>query len=98
MRNPYRSEFRARAIASVRAGKQIKTTAYELGISAGCLHNWLPQDHVDRGEITGTTTSEAPELRVARKRIREPETELAIIRQAATHLGEDKPHPKGFTR
>jgi transposase len=96
--NPYPAEFRARAIALVRSGKQINTTAYELGISAGCLHNWLKQDRVDRGEIIGTTTAEAPELRAARKRIRELETELAIIRQASTFLGQDKPHPKGFTR
>ena len=26
------------------------------------------------------------------------ETELAIVRQAATFLGEDKPRPKGSTR
>ncbi len=38
------------------------------------------------------------ELRAARKRIRELETELVIIRQAAKFLGENEPHPKGFTR
>ena len=71
MPDPYPPEFRARAIALIRSGKQIKITAYELGISAGCLHNWLKQDRIDRGEITGTTTVEAPELHAARKRIRE---------------------------
>ena len=71
MPDPYPPEFRARAIALVRSGKQIKITAYELGISSGCLHNWLKQDRIDRGEITGTTTVEAPELRAACKRIRE---------------------------
>lgn len=35
--DPYPPEFRARAIVLVRAGRQIKATAYELGISAGCL-------------------------------------------------------------
>lgn len=98
MPNPYPVEFRARAIALVRSGKQINTTAYELGISAGCLHNWLKQDLIDRGEITGVPTSESAELRAAKKRIRELETELAIIRQAAKFLGEEKPHPKGSTR
>ncbi len=52
---PYPPEFRARAIALVRSGKQVKQTAYELGISAGCLHKWLKQDRIDRGEIPGTT-------------------------------------------
>ena len=98
MPRPYPPEFRARAVALVRSGKQVKQTAYELGISAGCLHVWLKQDRIDRGEITGVPTSESAELRAARKRIRELERELAIIRQAATFLAEDKPRPKGFTR
>ena len=98
MPRPYPPEFRSRAIALVRSGKQIKQTAYELGISSGCLHEWLKRDRIDRGEIAGTPTSESAELRAARKRIRELESELAIIRQASKFLAEDKPHPKGFTR
>lgn len=50
MPHPYPPEFPARAIAVVRSGKQIKQTAYELGISGGCLHEWLKQDRIDRGE------------------------------------------------
>jgi len=95
---PYPPEFRARAIALVRSGKQVQQTAYELGISAGCLHGWLKQDRIDCGEIPGKTTIESVELRAARKRIRELETELAIVRQAGKFLGPDSPHPKGFTR
>jgi hypothetical protein len=38
------------------------------------------------------------ELRAARRRIRELETDLVIIRQAARFLGEDRPRPKGSTR
>lgn len=94
MPRPYPPEFRARAVALVRSGKQVKQTAYELGISSGCLHEWLKQDRIDRGEITGVATSESAELRAARKRIRELERELAIVRQAAKLLEEDKPHPK----
>ena len=98
MPRPYPPEFRAHAVALVRSGKQVKQTAYELGIRAGCLHNWVRQDQIDRGERPGTTTSESAELRAARKRIGELETELAIVRQAAKFLAQDKPHPKGFTR
>lgn len=76
----------------------MKQTAYELGISAGCLHEWIKQDRIDSGEIAGRTTGESAELRAARKKIRELETELAIIRQAAKFLGEDRPNPKGSTR
>jgi len=95
---PYPPEFRARAIALVGSGKPVQQTAYELGFSPGCLHEWLKQDRIDRGEIPGKTTTESAELRAARKRIRELETELAIIRQAAKFLDQDKPHPKGSTQ
>jgi transposase-like protein len=98
MPRPYPPEFRARAIALVRSGKEVKQTAYDLGISAGCLHGWLKQDRIDRGEIPGKTTAESAELRAARRRIRELETELAIVRQAGKFLGEGRPHPKGSTR
>ena len=98
MPRPYPPEFRARAVALIRSGKQVKQTAYELGISAGCLHNWVRQDQIDRRERSGISTSESAELRAARRRIRELETELAIVRQAAKFLDQDKPHPKGFTR
>lgn len=39
-------------------------------------------------------SGESTELRAARRRIRELETELAIVRQAATFLGEDTTPPK----
>lgn len=98
MPRPYPSEFRARAIALVRSGKQVKQTAYELGVSAGCLHGWLKQDLIDCGEVPGRTSVESVELRAAHRKIRELETELAIVRQAGKFLGPDRPHPKGSTR
>jgi hypothetical protein len=51
-----------------------------------------------RGEIPGVSTSESAELRAAPRRIRELETELAVVRQAAKFLGEDRPAPKGSSR
>lgn len=51
--------------------------------SAPCLRNWVRQDRIDRGELDGVAISEPADLRAARKRIRELETELAIIRQAS---------------
>lgn len=46
---PYPPEFRARAIALVRAGKQAKQTAVELGIHPVTLSNWIRQDDIDNG-------------------------------------------------
>jgi transposase-like protein len=85
-------------VALVRAGKTITTTAAELGISQSCLHNWIRQDLVNRGELPGVTTSESVELRRARKRIRQLELEVEILTKASQFLAEEKPHPKGFTR
>lgn len=98
MPKPYPAEFRYRAVALVRAGRRVTEVAPSLGISEGCLRNWVRQDRIDHGEITGTTTTESADLKAARKRIHELEREVEILRVASKLLGEDKPHPKGFTR
>jgi transposase-like protein len=46
---PYPPEFRARAIALVRACKRAKQTAVELGIHPVTLSKWLRQDDIDQG-------------------------------------------------
>jgi transposase len=95
----YPAEFRTRAIALVRAGKEQKQTAEELGIHPVTLSKWIRQDDIDRGLRPGVPTRESAELRAAKRRIRELETELAIIRQAAKFLDEEqRPRPKGSTR
>lgn len=91
----YPTEFRTRAIALVRAGKPAKQTAAELGIHPVTLSKWLRQDDIDNGLRPGKPSAESAELRAARRRIRELETELAIIRHAAKFLGEDTSGPKG---
>ena len=98
MPRAYPAEFRARAVALVRAGKEQKQTATELGIHPVTLSKWVKQDRIDRGEMVGVSSAESVELRAARRRIRELETELLIVRQAATFLGEDRPRPKGSSR
>lgn len=98
MPRPYPPEFRARAVALVRSGKQAKQTAVELGIHPVTLSTWIRQDDIDNGRRPGVPTSESAELRAARRRIRELETELAIVRQAAKFLDEESPRPKGSTR
>ena len=44
------------------------------------------------------TTPESTELAKARKRIRQLEAEVEILKRAAKLLGEDRPDPKGSTR
>jgi len=98
MPRPFPAEFRLRAVALVRAGKPITTAAVQLGVSAAALHGWVRQDQIDRGERPGMSTPETAELARAKKRIRQLETEVEILKIAAKLLGEDRPGPKGFTR
>ena len=98
MPRPYPPEFRASAIALVRAGKQAKQTAVEPGIHPVTLPNWIRQDDIDNGRRPGVPTSESAELRTSKRRIRELEAELLIVRQAAKFLDEEGPRPKGSSR
>ena len=89
--------FRLRAVAFVRAGKPIRTAAVQLGVSAAALHGWVRQDQIDRGERPGTTSPETAELAKAKKRVRQLESAVEILKVAARLLGEDRPGSKGFT-
>ena len=98
MPRSYPVEFRVRAVALVRSGRTVSSVASDLGVSEGGLHHWVKQDRIDRGEISGVTTTESAALRKANKRIRELEAELDIVKRAAKLLDEHPPAPKGFTR
>lgn len=99
MPRPYPPEFRARAIALVREGRQVTQTAAHLGIHEVTLHSWLRQDDIDYGRRPGRSTSEDAELRAARRRIRQLEQELKIVKLASKWLSEEeRVDPKGRTR
>src|SRR5699024_349831 len=88
MPRPYPPEFRARAIALMREGRQVKQTAEDLGIHTVTLHSWLRQDDIDHGRRPGLSSGESAELRAVRGRARQLEHEIAILRRAATWLDE----------
>lgn len=98
MPRKYPDEFRQRAVALVHAGTSVPKAADDLGITNTCLYNWMKQDRIDRGEIPGRTTVESRELRKARRRIRELEDEVQILRRANAMLGNQARRPKGSTR
>lgn len=97
MPKAYPPEFRARAVALVRAGKPVREAARELGISESCLHNWVKQDRIDH-EQAGLSSREHAELTAAKRRIRQLETELEILREASVIYEELKGDPKGRSR
>ncbi len=94
----YPDEFRRRAVELVRAGQTVPKTAADLDITSSCLYSWIRQDRIDRGELPGRSTSESRELRKARRRIRELEDEVEILRRANEMLGSNARRPKGSTR
>lgn len=98
MPRAYPSEFRRRAIALVEAGQSVAKIANDLGVTQTSLYNWVKQDKIDRGLVPGRTTTESKDLRRARKRIRELEAEVEILRRANELLGEGAHRPKGSTR
>ena len=98
MPRAYPAEFRQRAVSLVRAGQSVTKTAADLGITDTCLYNWVRRDRIERGEIPGVTIAESRELRKARRRIRELESGVEILRRANEMLGSEARRPKGSTR
>jgi len=98
MPTSYPSEFRRRAVALVRSGWSVTKTAHDLDVTTTTIYNWVKQDRIDRGEIPGVSTMESKELVRARRRIRELETEVEILRRAHELLGKDVLRSKGPTR
>jgi hypothetical protein len=59
----------------------------DLGISEQAIHVWRRQHLIDTGRLSGTTTAENAELRAAKRRIAELETEFAIHRRMGAQDG-----------
>src|SRR5512133_1540590 len=89
----YDPEFRRRVVELVRAGRPVRVVAAELGLAQATVYRWKAQDLIDRGVKPGLSTGERGELAAARQRIKELETELALVKQAAK-LFEEEVRPK----
>jgi transposase len=96
-RRGYPAEFRRRALDLVGAGKTVAEVARLLEVSGQSIYSWRRQEQIDSGELPGLSSAEREELRAARQRIRELETELAVHRRAAELLKEEV-RPKGASR
>jgi transposase-like protein len=44
-----------------RSGTTVAQLAATFGMSEATIYNWLKQDRIDRGEIAGLSTDQAPE-------------------------------------
>lgn len=85
-RNQYSREFRGSAVKLVLDdGRSATAVAESLGVKPNSVQKWVQQARVDRGEGRGDqlTTDEKLELTMLRKRVKELETDKAILKKAA---------------
>jgi transposase len=94
----YAPELRRQVVELVRSGRSVGVVAAEIGVSEATVYRWRQQDRVDRGEQPGLSGVERVELALARRRIRELETELEITKKASALFAESEVRPKGSTR
>jgi len=74
--------FRRRVLDLVTAGRKVADVARDLGLSQQTIDVWRHQDRIDRGPEPGLVSAEREELRAAKRRIRELETEIEVHRRA----------------
>jgi transposase len=99
MPRQYPPEFRERIVALARSGRSVAGLSADYVVASATIYRWLDQDRIDHGEKPGATRAQNTELAAARKRIRELEHELDLVRKAAAIFDEqEKIPPKGSTR
>src|SRR4051812_30634723 len=77
-------------VDQVRAGRRVAEVAADVEIGKATVYRWVRQDRIDRGELAGTSTTENAELRAARRRITELESEPTIVRRASALFDEGR--------
>ena len=82
MPHSYAPQFRAMVVDQVRSGSRVADVAAAVDVCEGTVFRWVRQDRIDRGEIAGVATVESAQLRAAKRRIAELESELATIKRA----------------
>ena len=91
MPRPYPREFRDDVVRVARNrddGVTIEQVATDFGVHPMTLHKWMRRANIDGGRSPGVTSTESPELREARKRIRLLEQENEVLRRAAAYLSQ----------
>jgi transposase-like protein len=98
MPKPYPSEFRRKVLDLLAAGRSVAALSADLGVSSQAIYNWRKQEAIDRGLAPGLSSTEQAELKAARRRIAELETELAVTRRANELLKAKVVSPKDDSR
>lgn len=94
-RRPYPKEFHEDVIRVARASESsVALVAKNFGLSESCLHRWLAEDDIERGERPGVTTGESAELRELRRKNRVLEMEVEILNRASAYFARGERAPE----
>ncbi len=91
------AEFRRRIVELVEGGWKLADASVEFDVSQQTIYTWRRSIRFDAGLEASVPNSDQTELSIAKRRIRELETELPIHRRA-TELLRKPSSPKGRTR
>ncbi|HEY4896166.1 MAG TPA: transposase [Solirubrobacteraceae bacterium] len=94
----YPAEVRRQVVDLARSGTRVAQLAETFGMTEATIYSWVNQERVDRGEVQGQSTEQALELKAARRRIRQLETELAVSRKVNQVFLDQELAPKASTR
>jgi transposase-like protein len=95
----YPAELRRQTSERMLAGEAVKDHSEELGIHNVTLYKWRRQALIDAGQRPGIKSYEADPLLVARRRVKELEAELKIVKLASALFEEGEAvDPKGSSR
>ena len=70
------------------AGEAVKDLVVELGICSHTLYRWRRQALIDAGQRPGAKSFEADPLLAARRRVKELEAELKLVKAASELFAE----------
>jgi transposase-like protein len=98
MPRQYRAELRRQTCERMLAGEAVKDLSAELGIAGVTLYKWRRQALIDAGQRPGLKSYEADPLAAARRRIKELEAELKMVKAASALFEEGGADPKESSR
>lgn len=95
----YSADLRRKTCERMLTGEAVKDLVDELGISSHTLYRWRRQALIDAGRRPGAKSYEVDPLLAARRRIKELEAELKLVKKASALFEEgEQVSPKGSTR
>ena len=95
----YSASVREVACRRMLAGERVEEVAGDLEVSAATLYRWKRQALIDVGRKPGVKSFEPDEIDTARRRIKDLEAELELVKAASDLFnGKEVVRPKGSAR